>query len=251
MQQPELGRKIAELRKAKGFTQEELVELCNLNVRTLQRIEAGYVTPRTYTLKLIFDALDYPYFKTKRNRTIETYKNMIWEKSKSVVVRVLHVINFKRDLMKKTAILSISVLIVFLGTCLLGYIQERNDLKKLKDRIEEQNLNSITWFNTGNIEALIQDYADNACFYRYNHPEYCGKEEIYNCIHSAAESKLFQIIAIELVSLQVADSVAIEKSITTSKIQTGEQIKTVNIQEWHKINSRWLIVTDMDVLLKN
>jgi transcriptional regulator with XRE-family HTH domain len=44
MKQPELGRKIAELRKAKGLTQEELVEKCNIRVRTLQRIESGEVS---------------------------------------------------------------------------------------------------------------------------------------------------------------------------------------------------------------
>lgn len=57
MKQPELGKKISELRKAKGLTQEELVEKCNLNVRTIQRIEAGEVTPRSYTVKALFDAL--------------------------------------------------------------------------------------------------------------------------------------------------------------------------------------------------
>ena len=59
IQQPDLGKKIADLRKAKGLTQEELVDKCNLNVRTLQRIESGEVTPRTYTIRLIFEALDY------------------------------------------------------------------------------------------------------------------------------------------------------------------------------------------------
>ncbi|MCK4749561.1 MAG: helix-turn-helix transcriptional regulator, partial [Bacteroidales bacterium] len=59
MKQPHLGRKIADLRKAKGFTQEELVEKCNLNVRTLQRIESGEVSPRSYTQRLIFKALEY------------------------------------------------------------------------------------------------------------------------------------------------------------------------------------------------
>ncbi|MCE1169629.1 MAG: helix-turn-helix domain-containing protein [Sphingobacteriia bacterium] len=59
MKQPELGKKIIELRKSKGLTQEELVEKCNLNVRTLQRIEAGEVNPRNYTKKSIFVALDY------------------------------------------------------------------------------------------------------------------------------------------------------------------------------------------------
>ncbi len=59
MKQPELGKKISELRKAKGLTQEELVEKCNISVRTIQRIETGEVTPRSYTVKTIFTALDY------------------------------------------------------------------------------------------------------------------------------------------------------------------------------------------------
>ena len=57
MKQPDLGKKILELRKQKGLTQEELVEICNINVRTIQRIEAGDVTPRTYTVKTILEAL--------------------------------------------------------------------------------------------------------------------------------------------------------------------------------------------------
>jgi transcriptional regulator with XRE-family HTH domain len=59
MKQPELGRKISELRKGKGLTQEELVEKCNISVRTLQRIEIGEVTPRSYTVRTILAALDY------------------------------------------------------------------------------------------------------------------------------------------------------------------------------------------------
>lgn len=65
MKQPELGRKIAELRKAKGLTQEELVEKCNISVRTIQRIECGEVTPRSYTVKTILAALDYDLGKIK------------------------------------------------------------------------------------------------------------------------------------------------------------------------------------------
>jgi len=59
MKQPELGKKISDLRKEKGLTQEELVDLCNINVRTIQRIESGEVTPRSYTLKTILKALNY------------------------------------------------------------------------------------------------------------------------------------------------------------------------------------------------
>ncbi|MFD2037416.1 helix-turn-helix domain-containing protein [Belliella marina] len=58
MKQPELGQKIQEWRKAKGLTQEELVEKCNINVRTIQRIEAGEVTPRSFTIKAIMEVLE-------------------------------------------------------------------------------------------------------------------------------------------------------------------------------------------------
>lgn len=61
MEQPQLGLKISELRKQKGLTQEELVDQCNINVRTLQRIESGEVSPRSYTIKTILSALDYDY----------------------------------------------------------------------------------------------------------------------------------------------------------------------------------------------
>lgn len=57
MKQPELGKRISELRKQKGLTQEELVEQCNINVRTIQRIESGEVNPRSYTIKIILNVL--------------------------------------------------------------------------------------------------------------------------------------------------------------------------------------------------
>lgn len=57
MKQPELGRKIASLRSEKRLTQEELVAMCNISVRTIQRIESGEVTPRDFTVKAIFNAL--------------------------------------------------------------------------------------------------------------------------------------------------------------------------------------------------
>lgn len=74
MKQPELGKKISELRKAKGLTQEELVEKCNLNVRTIQRIEAGEVTPRSYTINALFEALDYKWEELKSGFSEENQK---------------------------------------------------------------------------------------------------------------------------------------------------------------------------------
>lgn len=57
MKQPELGLKISELRSLNGITQKELSEACRMDIRTIQRIESGEVTPRATSLKLIAEAL--------------------------------------------------------------------------------------------------------------------------------------------------------------------------------------------------
>lgn len=59
MIQSELGKKVLELRRSKGFTQEELAQKCKLSVRTLQRIESGEAIPRYFTVKSIFVALEH------------------------------------------------------------------------------------------------------------------------------------------------------------------------------------------------
>lgn len=57
------GKKIATARKLKGLTQEELANLSQITVRTIQRIEAGANTPQSFTLKAIAKALDIDYEK--------------------------------------------------------------------------------------------------------------------------------------------------------------------------------------------
>jgi transcriptional regulator with XRE-family HTH domain len=57
MKNSDTGTKISDLRKAKGLTQQQLAELCSIDVRTLQRIEAGKVQPRAYTVNLMFEIL--------------------------------------------------------------------------------------------------------------------------------------------------------------------------------------------------
>jgi len=57
--QPKLGNLLTDIRKQKGWTQEELVSQCNVSVRTIQRIESGEVTPRHSTVKILLAALDY------------------------------------------------------------------------------------------------------------------------------------------------------------------------------------------------
>ena len=53
-----IGQKIVELRRSKGYTQEELAEKAKVNLRTIQRIENDENKPSGNTLKLICEALD-------------------------------------------------------------------------------------------------------------------------------------------------------------------------------------------------
>jgi uncharacterized Tic20 family protein/DNA-binding Xre family transcriptional regulator len=63
MNQPDLGFKVTELRQLKGFTQEQLAEMCAVSPRTIQRIETGEVDPRAYTLQCLSEALEFDFMK--------------------------------------------------------------------------------------------------------------------------------------------------------------------------------------------
>jgi uncharacterized Tic20 family protein len=59
MKQPDLGIKVSELRKEKGFTQEQLAEFCEITPRTIQRIESGEVEPRAFTRNNLSNVLEF------------------------------------------------------------------------------------------------------------------------------------------------------------------------------------------------
>ncbi len=65
MKQPELGLKIAELRRQNGLSQEDLALDADVNVRSIQRIEAGEVEPRLGTLKILSDLLEFDFLNNK------------------------------------------------------------------------------------------------------------------------------------------------------------------------------------------
>lgn len=61
LEQPLLGNKIIELRLSKGLTQEKLAELCNVNIRTIQRIEKLKVNPQSYTKTILSEVLEFDF----------------------------------------------------------------------------------------------------------------------------------------------------------------------------------------------
>ncbi|MBB2146919.1 helix-turn-helix domain-containing protein [Pedobacter sp. LMG 31464] len=53
-----LGKRIANLREAKGLTQAQLSALINKDFQSISRIETGRVNASSYLLKQIADALE-------------------------------------------------------------------------------------------------------------------------------------------------------------------------------------------------
>jgi transcriptional regulator with XRE-family HTH domain len=141
MIQPNLGKKMAELRKAKGLTQEALAEKCNVNVRTLQRIESGEVTPRSYTAKLIFAALDFNLYESNKSGSLSFY----W--LEQFYIYFLDLFNLKTHKMKKITILSIMSCAIILG--LFALVSESKAQKENKATTHLDKDSSIQTKNSG------------------------------------------------------------------------------------------------------
>ena len=168
MKQPELGRRIAELRKVKGLTQEDLVSKCNLNVRTLQRIESGSVTPRSYTIKEIAAALGHELSDLSNHML----KNTVEEKTSGRIAdRLRELFNLKIYTMTKVSVLLATVLIagfsIYTQTSRASGFDEKNYVKDTSRGIKmylERNLNRYGCNGAGDTlyvwagKDVIQEY---------------------------------------------------------------------------------------------
>lgn len=246
MNQPDLGKKIAELRRAKGLTQEELVETCNLNVRTLQRIESGEVTPRSYTVKIIFSALEYTpdnSFVITNNRFGRT-GSVVSNWPGQVYLYVLDLFNLKTNKMKKLSILSVAVVAISLGLFMLCSETKAQETLKVKKIIMQSNRDYLRRFNKGLVDSIMVQYREDACLLP---SPVCGKTNIRQYFRSEVNQG-YKIIEINTLSLNVADSIAIEKGDWMIRKDSGEELTGMYLTEWHYSNKKWLIVNDLSGL---
>lgn len=110
MTKTDFGKKLFEIRNAKGLTQADLAKRCNITPRTVQRIEAGTVTPRAYTIQLISETLEYD-FSTIHSSLTPT-QNLNKSGSKDQLIHQFKTLfNLKSNAMKKISILSITLLL--------------------------------------------------------------------------------------------------------------------------------------------
>jgi transcriptional regulator with XRE-family HTH domain len=117
MKQPDLGRALAGIRRSKGLTQTELSEECNITVKTIQRIESGRVTPRSYTVKTISRALgvDFSAFSENSYETEGKVESSKLRWLRPMMQQVAELFNLKTNTMKKVTILTIILGAIGLG----------------------------------------------------------------------------------------------------------------------------------------
>jgi transcriptional regulator with XRE-family HTH domain len=80
---------VKEGRAAKGYTQQELADLARLSLRSIQRIENGEVLPRSYTLRMLSEHLNFtiPLPAVKTESTVVDPESPIVEPAKIFVPR--------------------------------------------------------------------------------------------------------------------------------------------------------------------
>jgi len=249
MKQPDLGRKIAELRKAKGLTQEELVQKCNLSVRTLQRIESGEVTPRSYTIRIIFAALDYNiYDSSKRlSNRFNTMELIIMNRLEHLYKYVIELFNLKTHTMKKLLILSLP----FLTICtvlVLSYSSSAKAQTKMKIREQLENASSNTkfmeLFNAGQIDSISVRYMDYACMMPDGYPTVNDRKSINQYFSQLYNSGL-RFTKLKSVSKIITDSIAIDRGVWDLSMNSVGVSSGTYLTQWHYMDGKWQIENEM------
>lgn len=248
MKQPDLGRKIAELRKAKGLTQEELVEKCNINVRTLQRIEAGEVIPRSYTIKAIFSALNYDVYNSSSGYS-EWVLAMIPRFSmyrRQFYLYVLDLFNLKTNTMKKLTILSIPIIMVF-SVLLLSVVQSKAQSNAeirlgIEKIIKEQN--GMSWFNEGKFDLISHQYHENACMMPDQYATLNDRESIRNYFIQLYNRGM-RFTEIKSLSAVISGDIAVERGIWRININSAINVSGTYLTQWRFTNGRWMIENEM------
>lgn len=248
MKQPDLGRKIAELRKAKGLTQEELVQKCNLSVRTLQRIESGEVTPRSYTIRIIFAALDYNIYDSSKRLSNRFINNeLILNRLGQLYKYVIDLFNLKTHTMKKLLILSLP----FLTICtvlILAYSSSAKAENRMKIReqleIVSSNAKFMEFFNAGQIDSISVRYMDNACYMPNQHPTVNDRKSIHQ-YYTELYNRGLRFSKLNTVSKFITDSIAIDRGVWDLSINSVLVSSGTYLSQWRYVNGKWQVENEM------
>jgi transcriptional regulator with XRE-family HTH domain len=246
MKQPELGKKIVELRKAKSLTQEELVDACNLNVRTLQRIESGEVTPRSYTLKLLSEVLDFD-FNNQSSDNISAKSPGYFDWFKPIYVYVSDLFHLKTDTMRK--VMTLTTVILAISICLMSFkINEVNtqSTKEVRKTIETMMANYQRWYDSNMVDSCITIFSDDVCLIN-NWLVLQGKEAVREQLISVQPLR-YRIMENNIETFNLSGTIAVVRGNTTIKDIDGNIFNTKFLGEWHYIDGKWLEVNEVEVV---
>lgn len=141
MEKLDFGKKLIEIREAKGLTQADVAEMCKIATRTIQRIETGVVKPRAFTIKLISETLGFDFYETSntgydvkienQDSNLESH-NFLWH--------LKDLFNLKTNAMRKISILSVSTfLIVFMFLSIFNLTAQTDNAKRQKSLTIQRN----------------------------------------------------------------------------------------------------------------
>ena len=246
MKQPELGKKVAELRKVRGLTQEELAGKCKINVRTIQRIECGEVMPRSYTVKLIFSALGYDIYNDDVPFYLRLKKvgELLTNLSGQIYRYVLELLNLKTHTMKKLMILSTPFIAVFLILLFTGSGTKAQDRNLLPLKIDESNNNFVRWFNAGQIDSVLIDYQEDACMIPDEYGTIKGKSQIRE-YYQQLYNRGLRFTSVKAASIVFSDSIMVERE--TWQIDLAPEVKITGstLCQWRLKDGNWKIENEM------
>lgn len=241
MKQPELGKKIIELRKSKGLTQEELVEKCNINVRTLQRIESGEVTPRSYTIKIIFKALD-----------CNIYDSTTEQSARLSTSGLKGIFDFKTNKFKRFILVAFLSLVVII-LILFGVIHaNKPDKLKIRNQIETANHNFVRLFNSGQIDSLSNLYTDSASLilanvfpvFNRNLPSINGRVGIKS-YYTLYYGQKVRFVERESKKIVIDKSIVVDIGIIELKGESNYKASGMYITQWLCVDGIWQIENEM------
>lgn len=152
MKKANFGKRLIEVRKAKGLTQEEVAKMCNVTVRTIQRIESGSVVPRAYTIKIISETLGFDFFKAP-NAGYEAVNEVEDSNMKEYSIFLWYIkdlFNLKTNIMKKISILVIILIIA--GFSLFTFVSDANAQSSVNNDSRRNYIN-----NKDRIEVAFTD----------------------------------------------------------------------------------------------
>jgi transcriptional regulator with XRE-family HTH domain len=244
MKQPDLGKRIAKLRQAKGLTQGELAERCNLNTRTIQRIESAEVMPRSYTIKIIFKSLDYDVYNSfgKLSYMLDSLAYMIKNWLGQAYKYILELFNLKTNTMRKLMILSVPFLSIFLVLLLSGLDTNAHNEQAAKNAINEANSNFVKWFNSGQIDSIGLLYLEKSCMIPDNYREIHEIENIKGYYHFLYNTG-FRFTENKSKSLIISDSIAIDRG--AWKAFLIDELTGTYLTQWRLYNGKWYIENEM------